>query len=331
MSNFRQGWLPFIEQALRRRFATAAQGVLAASAVQPADLTGLATAAQGEKADTAVQPAAIAQLANIDVRQAIQDAPLDSNGYADFLQASGLTLSGKDFSAQSPLILAVSGMPEEGGRPRDWVFKITSNPTWPNSTDNATNYHFIRNDGSGGLTYLTRTLAPSYGIVLPSSPSTGQFHYDIRHLGPPKVYNGSEWENQLEICVGESVASGGSISSVISYAVLGCWSGGTTISVDETYNFAHNLGTHLFSVGGQLNNISGSNNVSVLPNGSGGYRFLGGLRWGGVYAGTEIRTFSNTLTILSADSGIYLGWGEGTGNGWLFTGANLEIQVARNF
>ncbi|MDA0269233.1 MAG: hypothetical protein O3A14_20330 [Cyanobacteria bacterium] len=56
MSNFRQGWLPFIEQALRRRFATAAQGALAESAAQPSDLVGFATSSQGAKADTALQP-----------------------------------------------------------------------------------------------------------------------------------------------------------------------------------------------------------------------------------------------------------------------------------
>ena len=60
MATYNPGWSPLIEQSLRRRFASANQGNLAESALQPGDLSNLATASQGALADSAIQPSVLA-------------------------------------------------------------------------------------------------------------------------------------------------------------------------------------------------------------------------------------------------------------------------------
>ncbi len=160
----------------------------------------------------------------LDFREGIQLAPLDSNGRALFIAAgTGRNAIATGITTSAPLVLAHTLPYTSEGKPADLITRITSNTgiTWGQLATNSTSYLFIEDDGNGVLTFPFSTLEPSFGHTRPTSPATGQWHYDTRHLGPPEVWNGSAWVAVNRIPVGEAVTGASSVTAARSYAVKG--------------------------------------------------------------------------------------------------------------
>jgi hypothetical protein len=188
----------------------------------------------------------------IAVRQAIQNAPVNSDGRADFLASpSGFTVQGQNISESNPLILAITDTPDSQGRPRDRVIRITTNPTWPSPTANTTSFFLVEENEDDSISYLTTTLAPSYGLTLPPSPVTGQMHYNTNHTGRAVVWDGTAWVPRRIICVGEAVTDASTVTGLASYAILGRWIGTTdaTSTSSQTISINHHIGTELVGLG----------------------------------------------------------------------------------
>lgn len=88
------------------RYATAAQGGLAATALQPSDAAAFATAAQGGKADTAVQPGSLSSVAT-------SGAYGDLDGKPTLGSAAATNISSYATAAQG--VLADAALPKAGG------------------------------------------------------------------------------------------------------------------------------------------------------------------------------------------------------------------------
>jgi hypothetical protein len=267
----------------------------------------------------------------IAIRQAIQDAPVDADGRADFLTSSGLVVSGSGISSSSALILAITDTPNASGQPVDRVVKIASNPTWPTLSANTTSYGFIE-DPDGTPAYSISTLAPSYGVTRPASPATGQFHYDIGHRGRAVVWDGSAWVERRIICVWEAVTGASTVTTLRSYPILSrvvIRSAGLTIST-ALYEYTTSIGlpSGLQRFDGVFNNISGTSDATNGPNGSGGYPVgIGSSLGGGTTYHTGIRINTNSVRLDTGTGGLWCGGRTAI----RFTGADLYAVVSRTF
>jgi hypothetical protein len=268
---------------------------------------------------------------SVSVRQSIQDAPVDANGRADFVTSSGLVVSGTGISGAAPLILAVTDNPNSLGQPVDRIIKITTNPSWPTLATNTTSYLFIEDDGAGTLSYTVSTLTPSYGQIRPSSPSTGQFHYDIWHRGRAVVWDGTSWVERLIICVGEAVTGASTVTTLLSYAILGRWQTTQAMTVNVEYNLTTKLGypAHYQDVRGAYYNIGETNNATLAPNGSGGYPMFSRVIPGS-FLGPDLVIRDNVIRIRTHGVRIWSGNLNST-TPYAFTSADAVIYINRTF
>lgn len=177
------------------------------------------------------------------VRQAILSSEVDSSCYADFLEA-GTGLAVNLNAADSPLRLVFSsGFGDYG--PLDYLGSVSSDVSsaFSGLAASTTNYLYVERDAStGDLSYGATTLVPHYSYARPSSPSSGQHHFNIPKM-VMDVYDGADWEEKQRVFVGEAVTDGSSVTSVISYALQGKYdSGWFSVSTSTNYTKSHNIG-----------------------------------------------------------------------------------------
>jgi hypothetical protein len=177
-------------------------------------------------------------------RQTIMSGPVSSTTGLPSLfpaSASGLSLTAQNVSTTAPLVVfAAGGFSTTGARNR--IASATSNPTWQNLTDSATNYLYADIDANGDLSYGSTTTAPTYQWGGTYSTTSGAYTFNIAEM-TMKVGNGSTASQVYRVFVGEAVTSGGNVTSTRAYAYGGVYdSGWTTTLSNAGVSVSHNIG-----------------------------------------------------------------------------------------
>lgn len=209
------------------------------------------------------------------------------------------------------------------------VFEIPNATAWNSLASSSTVYLWVEHDGT--LTTGSGTLAPAYGPTAPASPSSGQWWFNtIAYQG--FSWDGSAWVAAPRLYVGQATTDGSAVTAVVQYAYNGKAVVGGTVALNTNYNYNHNLGTTQCSVYGVFNNITGSSNTTFAPNGSGGFQ-IGVGYWGSGYRFSGVQLQSSLEIRLSTGSLNLYEQPRGAGGsvGLLFTGADAQIFVERNF
>jgi hypothetical protein len=176
------------------------------------------------------------------VRQTVQYASVDSNGFPNFLSAgSGLNLV-ISATATPILLSAAGGLSDRRGL-------ITADTTLA-LTDNAINYVYGSVAADGTVTPGKSVVAPTYKFGGAPSATSGLFTFNIAkmigYLG-----NGASAPQTYLTLLGEVVTSGGAITSVVNYALNGIYRSDWTNTLPGTATVVsknHNLGTDIASV-----------------------------------------------------------------------------------
>jgi len=189
------------------------------------------------------------------VRQAVNNGPVLSSGLPSFLPASvlgSLNLTTQNLSTTAPLVVSAANGYTSGGRRVDAIGYADASGGFPNLTwavtNNATNYLFLTiNPATNLMTAVPLTLPPIYQYGGAPSVTIGQFTYNISeqkgYLG-----NGGAAPQAYMVCVGECVASSGSITSTIAYCYNGIFEGQFVTPLPAS-----------------LTNVPGNHNLGVRP------------------------------------------------------------------
>lgn len=110
-------------------------------------------------------------------------------------------------------------------------------------TASQTNYVYAdRNTGTGAITFGVSLLAPVMSRNAPSAPATDQHWYDSLEA-VMKRWTGSAWATVQRVFIGEAVAGGSTISSVVTYATGRKYeSAEFGLAVATAYTVTHNIG-----------------------------------------------------------------------------------------
>lgn len=204
----------------------------------------LATAAEvsaGTDPARAVVPATLAPvLAAITrggSRQTALSGPVDSSGLPAFGGSTGSTT----VTASGTLIVtAANGWNASGALDR--VGSIT-NPSWTGLSINGAMYLYLDIAANGACTPGSTTLAPIYQWGGVYSTTSGQNTYNIQEA-VMQVGNGSTASQVYRVFVGEVTVSGGVVTAITWYALMGRYvSPDTSVpAVNTPVNFSHNIG-----------------------------------------------------------------------------------------
>ncbi|HSA05556.1 MAG TPA: hypothetical protein P5556_00095 [Candidatus Gastranaerophilales bacterium] len=176
-------------------------------------------------------------------RQTVLSGSVDANGYANFLSAgTGLAVN-LDATPDPVIVTFAQGFNELGTV--DYFEKIDADQTISSLTASTTNFLYVDRDlSTSAITYGHTTLAPDYGFARPSSPSTGQHHFNIPKM-TMEVYNGSSWEVKQRVFLGEAVTDEDSVTDVITYVLRGfCSSEIFSVSINTAYTKSINTGVN---------------------------------------------------------------------------------------
>lgn len=179
----------------------------------------------------------------VPVRQTVLTGPVDVNGRADFLSATGLTVE-----TSGEIILTVGDGFNSNGEV-NLVATIPAGTDW-SMPDNATRYLMLEITSAGVITERLSSAAPIYSAARPATgEAANQLWYPTDHRSRAERWDGGAWvKTNFYICLGQVATSSGSAVSLISYAYQGF-----TISSEVTGSyglsavFAHNMGTTLVS------------------------------------------------------------------------------------
>jgi hypothetical protein len=184
----------------------------------------------------------------LDARQTVLSSSVDANGYPNFISA-GAGLSVNIAATTTPITLTASnGFGAYG--PINLVGRIVADTSISSLTDNNTNYLYADIAANGTCTLGKTTLAPVYQFGGTYSTTNGQFTFNICDM-IGKVGNGSAAVQTYRVFIGHAVTSGGSVTSVVNYALRGKYDsgwfsftyGGTT--TPTVTSKTHNLGINL--------------------------------------------------------------------------------------
>lgn len=205
----------------------------------------LATAAEvstGTDTTRAVTPATLAPvLAAITrggSRQTALSGPVDSSGLPAFGGSTGSTT----VTASGTLIVtAANGWNASGALDR--VGSIT-NPSWTGLSTNGAMYLYLDIAENGACTPGGTTLAPIYQWGGVYGTTSGQNTYNIQEA-VMKVGNGSTASQVYRVFVGEVTVSGGVVTAITWYALMGRYDSGLIATLTGTgtnVSANHNLG-----------------------------------------------------------------------------------------
>lgn len=169
------------------------------------------------------------------VRQTVQSASVDSNGYANFITI-GTGLAVNIAATTTNIKLNASG----GVSDRNAT--ITANTTIGSLTANTTNYLYADIASNGTVTLGSTTLAPIYQFGGTLSVTNNQHTFNISEM---KMYvgNSSTASQVYRVFLGEAVTGASTVTSVVNYALNGQYdSGFFTVVSNTTYAKSHNIG-----------------------------------------------------------------------------------------
>lgn len=170
------------------------------------------------------------------VRQTVQSALVDSNGYANFISI-GTGLSVNISATITNIKLSASG----GLIDRNII--ITANTTISGLTASTTNYLYADISSTGTVTLGATTLVPNYQFGGTASIVNGQHTFNI---GEMKMYvgNGTTATQVYRVFLGEAVTGASTVTSVINYAINGSYDSGwiSTLPQGVTTTKNHNIG-----------------------------------------------------------------------------------------
>ncbi|MBM4224419.1 MAG: hypothetical protein FJ167_06440 [Gammaproteobacteria bacterium] len=168
----------------------------------------------------------------VSVRQTVLTGPVDTNGHPDIISYSGQNISLLATST-SPLVVAFAAGHDANGAV-DYIARYTANTSsaWTLPTINATYYLFIDRDAStAAITYGYTITRPTYVDDDAASITSGAHTFLINAM---QMYlgDGATASVKQRVFVGESVVSGGAITSVTSYMFAGRFKS----SADQSFN-----------------------------------------------------------------------------------------------
>lgn len=181
--------------------------------------------------------AAVAAIARGLVRQSVLSGPVGSSGLPAFGGSTGSTT----VTASGTLIVtAANGWNASGALDR--VGSIT-NPSWTGLSINGAMYLYLDIAANGACTPGSTTLAPIYQWGGVYSTTSGQNTYNIQEA-VMQVGNGSTASQVYRVFVGEVTVSGGVVTAITWYALMGRYvSPDTSVPAANTpVNFSHNIG-----------------------------------------------------------------------------------------
>ena len=186
--------------------------------------------------------------ANTGTRQTVQNGPINSSGYPNFLPATtgSLSITGQNISGSAPLVVNAWAPADSNGE-HSITCALTSNPTWGGLTASNTNFLYMTLTTSAGTCTATQAatiLTPVYQTGGTPSTTNGQITCNI---GNHSCYigNGSTAPQTAVVVVGEAVAGGSTVTSTVNYAYNGYYDSGwvsTLPTAAVTTTMSSNIG-----------------------------------------------------------------------------------------
>lgn len=174
----------------------------------PITLSGDPTAALHASPKQYVDATALANSGTA-VRQTVLNGPVDSNGFSAFGGSTGSTT----VTASGTLaVTAANGATNRRG-------SIT-NPSWTGLSTNGTMYLGLTVNADGTCTPFSTTQAPTYQWGGTFSTTNGKRTFNIQQM-QMQVGNGSAAAQAYDVFVGEVTVSGGVVTAITWYALLG--------------------------------------------------------------------------------------------------------------
>lgn len=201
-----------------------------------ADFTALARTLVAASTAAAAKLAIAAYAAP--VRQTVLSGPVDSNGLPNFGGSTGsttVTMTG------TLVATAANGAASTGAV--DLAGSIT-NASWTGLSTNGTMYLYLTVNADGTCTTGSTTLRPNYQAAGTYSTTSGQSTFNVQEM-TMKVGNGSSADQAYRVFVGEVTVSGGVVSTITWYALMGRYIGPWTATLPGTnteVSASHNLG-----------------------------------------------------------------------------------------
>jgi len=179
----------------------------------------------------------------VPVRQVVFAGSVDTAGIANFLSIAG---TGVQLDATTDNVRATWAAGNDIDGPINYIYEWTADTAPANWDGLADGTHFLYIDYNGGTpTYGATTLQPVYDTVAPSGPSTDQAWFDTNNY-IMYVFNGSLWIATERLFVGSAIFSGGSPTTVYTFAINGRYDSRWFIVAAATnYTKYHNIGVKL--------------------------------------------------------------------------------------
>lgn len=196
------------------------------------------------------------------VRQTVLSAA-NSSGVPNFISI-GSGLSVNIAATTTPVRLTAANGFNAAGQ-LDRVGTISADTTISSLTDATTNYLYADIASDGSVTLGKTTLAPTYQWGGSYSTTNGQFVFNIQEM-VGKVGNGSAAVQTYRVFIGEAVTSGGVVTSVVNYALMGRYQSADvsmTAPGATLYSFSHNIGVRDVKAAPLLRCTTGEFNYSV--------------------------------------------------------------------
>lgn len=153
--------------------------------------------------------------APVSVRQTVLSGPVDSNGFAAFGGSTGSTT----VTTSGTLKVVASA-----GGDVNYVGSIT-NPAWTGLSTNGNMYLYLDVTSAGVVTTGAVAVAPVYQWGGTYSTTNGQHTFNIQEH-TLKVGNGSTATQCYRVFVGEVAVSGGVVTAIFWYALMGRYTSG---------------------------------------------------------------------------------------------------------
>lgn len=172
------------------------------------------------------------------VRQTVLSGPVDSNGLPNFGGSTGSTT----VTASGTLVATAANGADSSGN-LDYVGSIT-NPSWTSLSTNGTMYLYLDVASNGTCTTGSTTLAPVYQWGGTYSTTNNQFTFNIQAMSG-QVGNGATAAQTYRVFVGEVTVSGGVVTAITWYALMGRYTAAWTStlpSTSTTTTATHNIG-----------------------------------------------------------------------------------------
>ena len=211
------------------------------------------------------------------VRQTVQSASVDANGYATFISI-GTGLAVNIAATTTPIVIHVAG----GAVSNDRIGTISADTSIAGLTANSTNYLYADVAANGTVTLSANVVAHLEQFGGTPAVTNNLLTFNI---GEMKGYtgNGATAPQTWRVPIGECITGASTVTSVVNYALNGVYDSGWTATLPAIATYTsknHNLGTYPenksiqmqcttadlgYSVGAITNLAVGSTAASSMP------------------------------------------------------------------